>query len=1590
MNRVILFALLLISINSLCMEGCLKCDITTGNCLFCDLTNNFYLSEEGCVKGEDINCQTLNLDGTCHQCVTDFYPTETSCQPVETKITNCLSYDVSQGCRLCEPDHYLTGGLCEAVSNPIPNCIQYDQFGETCVKCNKGTFLYIDRLNCITLNSDPSCMSYSQITCKTCDKDYSFNQNAYIKEMFGSAFSSAKTQLFISSYFNKDLNYVPEKCVLNTVKNCAKYYDFENCIYCKEGYDLEDNQCVLIGLKSHDNCLKKDAATEKCLECVQGYYLQNKVCVKTEEVSYCVYYDNKENGDCIECESKYYLTNNLCRLRKKSVFVEGCIEYSKDEDSCKVCEEELLMTTDKLGCLPLIANCVEYHASSHLITEHRCKLCGEGFLLDSPTQTCKEGHIENCQLYDELGCLRCFNGFYRELSGLCIAHEVDEAAVCEEWSQKNKNECISCPNTHISVRQINNCKTITAAVTNCLDYNDTGETCIGCESGFTLGIDGTCTENTIENCKTETGGLCQKCNTFQDEATTLSYSYELSADQLSCNQVKTNHITNCVETDVERNECIGCTGSFYPSTLPFNTRLCYKRDFYKLDPATNSAIIDACEVFDFETQSCLRCKDGKYVEGSACVSACTTGNSLFLKSVQRDYADDRLFVYKENYCDTEIVANCEVHDISIANETSSYNSPIHYGCVKCKTGFLPIIDMEKTLLSIGHTYNGTESDPDNVFVFIDECIDTATANANKLTVGTDFANCKYYLKSNGKYGCLTCEFGFTGLAADAEDIFFLETCTAFADCDTSVVNVGLGNNLYQLQRTTVFKYPIEVLLSCHACTDNTKILAFSISSGAIRTGVTSGKRGAISPWDHTADPAYSAVGDSQNICITPDTALQIPTDCSAIAFVVENTLTGYVDGTVDDLSGVICVSCKPGYKAVFNNIGAVESCTLINNCTEPSFNGCRVCADGYAIGYDNTLKTIAYDNCFLSNENCFSGYLNNENIFVCTVCKPGYILNADFLCDTVELPNCVEKSLVKEFFSQNSYVSQREPIHFLITHNGVGCKQCESDYIAAYDKTELNRFVCVNNNFVAVNQETSSYFYVAHCLHSYFDTTYQTIRCKKCEEPKVNVNGKCVDNTVNQEVIDSVGECEEFDYFAERCKLCRENYFLLGGVCYEGNIANCIVYKSQHECQLCMEGFVMLYTTETHSFCFELTGSSCLAWNADSAKKGRLECETCETGSYKNYDFSQITDKICLKVNAVTDCKLHKTESILAENTFECLECYDKYFLFNNKCIQRALIEKCVTYDLFADKCVLCEDGYSITAEGYLCSESNLFIFTNDTCMDYYDKGKCMRCYTGFVLEEDKCVKLAEDRRIDNCEIYISEDECEICKEGYHNEGDFCKKANAANCKTYESVDECSTCPENHVLTVVSPGRVDCTEVLLENCELTSLENATRCALCNSGFYLDKDYQCQEVTQTVEFCIRYLNNGFCEKCDDNMALSEDFKSCFASPTILSNTDFHCNQAILLTHPVCVACNIGYYWEQGNCEPCGSLVPNLGCLLCDPSHNIDCLICMPGYFMNEKGDCIIVNKDEFDPDSYETTSIQASGVIALVLSFFLLN
>lgn len=55
--------------------------------------------------------------------------------------------------------------------------------------------------------------------------------------------------------------------------------------------------------------------------------------------------------------------------------------------------------------------------------------------------------------------------------------------------------------------------------------------------------------------------------------------------------------------------------------------------------------------------------------------------------------------------------------------------------------------------------------------------------------------------------------------------------------------------------------------------------------------------------------------------------------------------------------------------------------------------------------------------------------------------------------------------------------------------------------------------------------------------------------------------------------------------------------------------------------------------------------------------------------------------------------------------------------------------------------------------------------------------------------------------------------------------------------------------------------------------------------------------------------------------------------------------------------LCSVCKGGYFLKEGKCVSCENMIK--GCYMCDIFNENKCILCSKNYYMNDKGECIVV-------------------------------
>ena len=140
----------------------------------------------------------------------------------------------------------------------------------------------------------------------------------------------------------------------------------------------------------------------------------------------------------------------------------------------------------------------------------------------------------------------------------------------------------------------------------------------------------------------------------------------------------------------------------------------------------------------------------------------------------------------------------------------------------------------------------------------------------------------------------------------------------------------------------------------------------------------------------------------------------------------------------------------------------------------------------------------------------------------------------------------------------------------------------------------------------------------------------------------------------------------------------------------------------------------------------------------------------------------------------------------------------------------------------------------------------------------------CVVCWEGY--PKDK-ICTAPTTKVDNCLTYKSATECSACEDDYLLESNKCTKLAAAtikNCKR-ESKGICGGCTG---FDLAADGK-SCTETAckLDNCEACGKKNGTAqtCAYCKDGYYMNDKFLCVANPSGMDKCV-ISTAGKCTSC----------------------------------------------------------------------------------------------------------------------------
>ena len=668
-----------------------------------------------------------------------------------------------------------------------------------------------------------------------------------------------------------------------------------------------------------------------------------------------------------------------------------------------------------------------------------------------------------------------------------------------------------------------------------------------------------------------------------------------------------------------------------------------------------------------------------------------------------------------------------------------------------------------------------------------------------------------------------------------------------------------------------------------------------------------------------------------------------------------------------------CTSCDKGYYLDTENYdckkieieGCVKSNELGDNMT------CLNCSEGYELYGGECAKLCEKG----ENEKCVECNSSFENMYKCSSCNKGYILNNkmnDKICQScgeiidkcneckrisgdIQCTSCIEGY---KLFNNKCYKDCNDRcLECEYVEEGEGedeiqygkCRKCKEGYYLRQSLTYDDDGIYYQATFC--NPCTSGCKKCTHdefggktiCSLCYDNYNLTDITCKrKCD---FGINEKCLNCNGNQ------------------CASCNPGYYLDDGKCLSCGINNCEECDKNKICKICEKGYDL-----ENNLCIKKceVGDNEKCKTCNNIKIG--ECSECNLGYYLPDD---VKDK--------TKC-YQCGEGCLSCSGGECYSCDIGFKLTDNfKCEPKCKLgqgDLCLSCDYSmtgGENCAECNEGYYLPEKGEKTSckkcgenmkkchteeENGEEIIVPDECFfPYKNSGN-------YCLNE--CIK-GDNKKCFSCndasgKIY----QCRACNPGYYLPRDASDLDKKSCFKCDEGCETCEGTKENSICTKCSENYVLFEEKCVKKCEIGDYEKCKECKntpglnyqcnTCNDGFYLpynNNNYNystCLECPKNCKSCSGEYSNPTCNEC-----ISNEFyiKNGICVKSAVCNNNDKCSQCNTIENSIfkeCALCADGYYLPKNRkidenynkCYKCNIA----GCKICEGNEEFSnkCLQC----------------------------------------------
>jgi hypothetical protein len=821
-----------------------------------------------------------------------------------------------------------------------------------------------------------------------------------------------------------------------------------------------------------------------------------------------------------------------------------------------------------------------------------------------------------------------------------------------------------------------------------------------------------------------------------------------------------------------------------------------------------------------------------------------------------------------------------------------------------------------------------------------------------------FDNCRFAIKVGTKYGCGACKFGFSGVpVADFDNTgYFIRACQAVSACQPNIYYSGIGSLAGQV---TVTSPPLDFFVSCHYCQSGL-IPTFARSAttiASITPPINAGYYGPFGlPTSADANAPYNNERSwlSVTSCQVGGFGLAFIAFCAIQELKIDARITAF-SSALGAANNPLCQACLPGYSPSFiTNTNIISGCNVISNCNfnvAKRFNLCDQCNANFALVYDVSApdQLSFYQSCIAVANRDLNCIYANPTTFACVICKPGYFLNVDKVCDALNAWDCQ----VPGFLSPLSLLPYRT-----LAVLGTGCQQCSDTSILIRFSTGFK--ICALSVIVASNTVmANSNFLIQNCQNFGFDSN-NSIVCYQCSTGHLPT----ASNTACFPITSALSNCLVLTNDGNTCYSCVNYFYATNGVCVKGSNQNCLTYVpgQLNSCQTCINGFIAMTINNSMSICVKNPTINCAAFVLHGPTLGQISCAQCEAGYYYETRAAVLGASplsICLLIPPIANCISYMNTGSVLTATMACLKCSAKYYVLANACVLRVnvLVLNCDVLDPNADACLTCSTGY------WLDSQKTCKPFPTGIsgCIVYKSAIACTQCDKNLFLSNNKCVAVPAANLVPNCIYYDSNMNCQSCNSGFFLRGlQSCVAVQATNCATYVDPTNCATCLPNFGLSK-STSATNCVSINIPNCmtpDNTTLSPNFQCKVCQTSFFLNSNGGCTAVPTNIPFCYLYSSATTCSTCFSGYVLTPLKTSCVINTYLRNVLDPNCQYSVLLSSPICNACKPGFTLQMGSDGSSSCVQCNAGsnCLVCQSNALTKCLACDAGFSQDETGSC----------------------------------